>query len=404
MRVAYLVYIENPNTGLFKSQVLGLLDELALDREIEISLVAIWQPWIYFKNYKDIVTLKNKLRKENVRLVSIPLGLPGRYFFENKALLSLNTLYIYTVLKLVRINEYDIVHGRGFFISYVAALLKGKFKLIFDLRSFFVEENISTGKWNKKDLIYKKWKEIERYTVQKADHAVVVSRPMIQAIDYLKNNIRYIPIGFNEKDYQVSAIHREKIRKELGVNNKKVIVYSGSLQLNFWNDLSVYAKYFTMINEFLDDVHFLILTNSDHENIVGYFIDCSVHNFSILNVKPHDIPVYLSAADVGIQVMNKMEDSQSRFGVKVVEYWASGLPVITNKNVGGICNLIEENNYLGVVLDTIDDLNDLSYDKTIEIKKFAVENFSFKKVAKDYLSLYLDNSTPLNRSEGFHSN
>lgn len=49
-----------------------------------------------------------------------------------------------------------MVHGRGYFISYVAALLKEKYRLIFDFRSLFPEENIMAGNWKKEDAIYKK--------------------------------------------------------------------------------------------------------------------------------------------------------------------------------------------------------------------------------------------------------
>ncbi len=394
MNIAYLIYNERPNSGLMKTQVLGLLQELAKYKDLNITLIAVWQPWVYWKYYKEIIRLKKNLKDKNIKLLSIPFGLPGRYFFQNRLLLSLNTIYIYTLLKLCGLKKYDVVHGRGYFISYVAALLKNKYKLIFDLRSLFPEENISAGNWNKEDTIYKKWKEIEKYTVQNSDYAIVVSKPMIESIKIYDNikKFKYIPIGFDQSKFQIENSKREEIRTSLGIQDKKVIVYSGSLQLNFWNDLRIYAEYFQNINELIDNVHFLILTNSNHAHITEFLKEKNITNYSILSIDPHDIANYLNAADVGIQVMYKMDDSDTRFGVKTIEYWASGLPVVTNSNVGGICSLITSEPYLGVIMDSKKELNNLktylNQENSFLIKSYAFENFEFSKLALVYKDLY----------------
>lgn len=394
MKIAYLIYNERPNSGLMKSQVLGLLHELGKNKDLQITLIAIWQPWVYWKYYKDIVKLKKELSISNINLVSIPLGLPGRYFFQYKYLLYINTYYIWTILKFFDLNTYDVVHGRGYFISYVAALLKEKYKLIFDLRSLFPEENIMAGNWKKEDAIYKKWKDIEKYTIEKAEYSVVVSLPMIDALTNVNDTkkLKYIPIGFDACKFENAPSKRDDIRNELGIQNKKIIVYAGSLQLNFWNDTRIYTKYFQNINSLVDDVHFLILTNSDHAQISTFLETSKISNYSILSVSPNEVPNYLSAADIGIQVMYKMDDSDTRFGVKVIEYWASGLPVITNSNVGGISTLIKDNNYLGFIADDKEDLKLIQdylqqRDRT-EIKKYTFENFDFSKLAIRYKDLY----------------
>ena len=376
MKIAYLIYNERPNSGLMKSQVLGLLYELAKSKDLQITLIAIWQPWVYWKYYKDIIKLKRELSISNINLISIPLGLPGRYFFQNKYLLSINTYYIWAILKLFDLNKYDVVHGRGYFINYVAALLKERYKLIFDLRSLFPEENISAGNWKKEDAIYEKWKEIEKYTIEKAEYSVVVSLPMIDSLSVSNNTekIKYIPIGFDVNKFLIDTTKRDDIRNEFGIQNKKVIVYAGSLQLNFWNDTRIYTEYFQNINSFVADAHFLILTNSAHDQISTFLETNKIINYSILSVSPQEVPNYLSVADIGIQVMYKMDDSDTRFGVKVIEYWASGLPVITNSNVGGISALVKNNNYLGFIADNKDDLKVIEHylqqANSSEIKKY----------------------------------
>lgn len=394
MKIAYLIYNERPNSGLMKSQVLGLLYELAKSKDLQITLIAIWQPWVYWKYYKDIVKLKKELSISNINLVSIPLGLPGRYFFQYKYLLSINTYHIWAILKFFDLNKYDVVHGRGYFINYVAALLKEKYKLIFDLRSLFPEENIMIGNWKKEDAIYKKWKEIEKYTIEKAEHSVVVSLPMIDSLADVNDTkkLKYIPIGFDVNKFSIDTNKRDDIRNELGIQNKKVIVYAGSLQLNFWNDTRIYTEYFQNINSLVDDIHFLILTNSDHAQISTFLETNNITNYSILSVSPKEVPNYLSAADIGIQVMYKMDDSDTRFGVKVIEYWASGLPVITNSNVGGISTLVKNIDYLGLIADDKDDLkimqDYLQRRDRGRIKKYAFENFEFSKLVLEYLKLY----------------
>ena len=395
MKIAYLVYNERPDSGLMNTQVLGLLKELSKNSDLSITLIAIWQPWVYIKYLKEIKRLKVDLQSHNIQLKSLPFGFPGRYFFTNKYLLNTNIFYIYLILKVFNLGKYDIIHCRGYFISYIASLLKKDNKLIFDMRSLFPEENISAGNWTKEDLIYDKWKNIEKYTIEKSENIIGVSEPMVDILskEYKTNKMKYIPIGFNSKNFIFDIEQRGKLRDELNIQNKIVIVYAGSLEFGFWNDIRVYVKYFSFINSVIDNAYFLILTGSDHQTIKNLLHENNINNYLLKSVLPNEVPRWLEIADSGIQVMDKMSDSETRFGVKTVEYLAMGLPVITNDNVGGIVKFINTEK-LGITFNGKEDLDNLktflnnchTYRDKSSI--YAKEKFDMKKISDEYMKLY----------------
>jgi hypothetical protein len=271
--------------------------------------------------------------------------------------------------------------------------LKKKFKLIFDMRSMFPEENVSSGNWNEFSPIYNKWKIIEEINIRNSEATVAVSQPMATSLkeNYSLESIYYIPIGFDfESESHCSDLNLKKL---LGIEEKFIVGYCGSLELGFWNDISIYSEYFKGINSSISNAHFLLLTGSNHLTISNYLKNQGVDNFTLLSLKYSDVPKYLQICDCGIQVMSRHLDSSTRFGVKTVEYWAAGIPVLTNSNVGGACYFMKGKPFLGAVVNSSSSFDYSLLEKremfnSDEIRKLAVNEFSFKNVSKLYNSLY----------------
>jgi glycosyltransferase involved in cell wall biosynthesis len=88
--------------------------------------------------------------------------------------------------------------------------------------------------------------------------------------------------------------------------------------------------------------------------------------------------------------------SETMIGTKVAEYLAAGLPLIVNKDVGGLRALAPRKR-LGVIFD-LDDMAALrdgvsalagTYDEySSNCRKAALAHFSVKKVAYQYMGVY----------------
>jgi len=212
---------------------------------------------------------------------------------------------------------------------------------------------------------------------------------------YGSHNYECIPIGYSARTLKKDYLARNSIRSRLNINNKTVVLYSGSIAVNFWNDINVYAKYFKYLNSINKDLFFLILTRNPHEPLVRCLDSNGISNYMIKNIPSNEMSEWLSAGDLGIQVMDPMADGATRFGVKVVEYLAMGMPIITNSNVGGVADLVTDHD-LGIVIDDFENDNDFgrlisnSDYYSSRCQRFSKKSFEFNNLARKYLDLYVD--------------
>ena len=110
-------------------------------------------------------------------------------------------------------------------------------------------------------------------------------------------------------------------------------------------------------------------------------------NYYITSCKHKRIRDFLSAADYGIIVMNENLDSNTRLGVKFIEYLATGLTVVTNSNVGAAKNFIL-NNKCGIILEKEDELKEINKIKRSKVLKKYKDNFSKNIILRKYERVY----------------
>jgi glycosyltransferase involved in cell wall biosynthesis len=208
-------------------------------------------------------------------------------------------------------------------------------------------------------------------------------------------NAALVPCCVDTRTFRFDSRARERIRQANGWNARLVVVYEGNL--GKWNDIRMYARYFSFILELRPEAHFLILTPSQDIDFVAVLGEYGIEEsqFTVREVSPLELPHWLSAADLGLQVMPKVADSHTRLGVKFVEYLSCGLPVVVNSNVGGAAQIVEAYG-VGIVVDLEDPL------RLHEIQQFldsvpplrargvslAHELFSLQNCASRYRELY----------------
>ncbi|HEV8168760.1 MAG TPA: glycosyltransferase, partial [Pyrinomonadaceae bacterium] len=210
--------------------------------------------------------------------------------------------------KLVRGKKIELVHARSHIPATIALALKRKFgiKMIFDVRGLMAEEYVDARHWPEGGLRYRITKAAERKIFAATDAVVTLTEriwPIIKEWDGLKGRAVHhavVPCCVDLSLFNFSAAQREKVRAELGLENRFTLVYSGSL--DGWYLTADMADFFARVVQKESDAHLLWLTKGSRER-VGQLMSArgiGENNFSVRAVSPKEVPSYLAAGDVGI--------------------------------------------------------------------------------------------------------
>jgi glycosyltransferase involved in cell wall biosynthesis len=158
------------------------------------------------------------------------------------------------------------------------------------------------------------------------------------------------------------------MRKKLNIENRFVITYVGSF--GGWYLTDEMADFFKAAKHKNADSFALVLTQSNPEMISELLKNhgLSENDFYISKVSPAEISKYLSAADAAISFIKPCYSKLSSSPTKIAEYLISGVPVISNRGVGDVAELIEENK-VGAVLANFDEKSYLT--ALFELKELA---------------------------------
>lgn len=403
MRVAYVVYNERPTSGLMRTQVISLLKAMKrAEPTLDLSLLAFWQPWVAWKYRNDLRAMRTELAASGIAQVNYPIALfPSRYFLYRTALFPLLHAWVKLLFRLALSSCYEIVHCRGYLASFVATELKPLYRhrVVFDMRSLWPKEHVTIGAWAEEDAINRLWQRIEAFTIRGSEVSVGVSPGMIDEIRRIWPSAHavHIPICVDNEEFRFDPHARDRLRAELGWSSNLVIAYQGSFGL-LNSNLAEVTEQFAAINRLVAEVRLLILTSNftvDVSAVLAQFGVARTH-YAVVHPGRSELAGWLSAADAGIHAMSAGPDSDTRLGVKVVEYLSCSLPIIVNSYVGAAAALVDEH-AVGIVVDRCDEaelrmrllrLFSASKVPDCRARELATNMFSLQSCARRYTGLY----------------
>jgi hypothetical protein len=138
---------------------------------------------------------------------------------------------------LVRRNGIEMVHARSHIAATIALALKKRFalKMIFDVRGLMAEEYVDAGHWREGSIPYRLTKAMESRAFAAADGIVTLTEkiwPLIKDWKGLSNrevNHEVVPCCTDLEVFRYSEEDRARVRTELALQERFVLVYCGSV-------------------------------------------------------------------------------------------------------------------------------------------------------------------------------
>jgi hypothetical protein len=230
-------------------------------------------------------------------------------------------------------------------------------------------------KWNKVLLFKKAYKKIKSNSnITVISHSF--KKTLISKYGFNSENI-FVNPNIASQRFTFNKELRDKIRRELGLNESKIVVICSSGGGDKWQ-----KDYLAILRLLEFDVQVINLSNNQ------------IHAEGVINrVVPFDqVPGYLAAADVAIlwrdpNIVNEIA-SPSKFS----EFACMGLPVIHNGTVELVNNYIASNN-IGLIVKSLDEITEKSLLATNKHDRnrsalIGRKTFGVEHVALSYIRAY----------------
>ncbi|MBA7580309.1 D-inositol-3-phosphate glycosyltransferase [subsurface metagenome] len=183
-------------------------------------------------------------------------------------------------------------------------------------------------------------KTVGRYTLNSADHIIVVSeetKKYVLSIAKKLNNISILYSGVNSKRFK--PIRNKKIaRKKFKINLEGFICFT-IRRITFKNGIDTFLQVAKFFNDKRKDMFFVLGgTGPDTDMVKKYIRENHLSNIKLLGfVSNEELPDYYALSDIFILPSKTGEG----FPMVVIEAFASGLPVIST-NTGGQIEIIRD--------------------------------------------------------------
>ncbi len=398
-QVLYITY-DGIMEPIGNSQILPYLKGLSR-KGVKFYLVS-FEKRNYLSDRIRIDTFRRELKNYNIEWYML------RYHkrFRTLATIFDITIGILRAMSIARKIKPDIAHARSHIaglMAWVVSLLTG-IKFIFDMRGFWVDERVDAGLLHKNRLLYNFLKKLERLLIYKAEKIIVLTYKakeiLVRGFPGIKQNkIDVIPCCADTTFFRFDKEARNFIRSKYNTQDKIIFIYTGSLI--GWYMVKEMLECFKVIKKIEPKALFMLFSKeANHDEIFKIIDELGIPRGDILLTETsfENMPGCLSGADAALFFRKPTFSTKASCPIKFAEYLSLGLPVICNRNIGDLDNIIEDHK-VGVLIedfkessynDSYRKLSVLLNDKGLKdrCRNVAKELFSIEKGVVSYLNVY----------------
>jgi len=332
------------------------------------------------KDLKNIKEVKKIIEESNIK---------WEYFIYKRNKLSYfrNIVIVINFIKKINKKEnFQIFHTRSFLPTLIGFLSKDKkCKIIFDIRGFWIDEKLDSGRM-KSIFLYKILKKTDYYLYKNADHVVTLTHKakeiLHNSLDIDKEKITVIPTCANKEIFKkIDNLEKEKIRKKLNFTNEDILlIHTGTV--TGWYDFDKELKLIKYLMEKNQNIKFIILNKNEHDFINKKLQEYKIDKSKVIlkSVPFEKVNQFLNISDFSIFFIKPSYSKQASAPTKFAENVACHLPSITNKGVGDM------EYYLTLYkVGKLVDLENINYEEILKfIEKPDINEDDFEKLFNEH--------------------
>ncbi len=311
---------------------------------------------------------------------------------------------------LVKLKSIDVIHARAHAPAEVGMLLKALFntKLIFDFRGLWVDERVDKGSWNINNWIhrlqYDHFKRQEKKILESCDQLVVLTKSVLPEVIRMgaktEAKVTVIPCCADYEHFRIaSEAEKSEIKKKLGIPaHSFVIGYLGSVGSMYKPE--AFLELFKLASTTRKAISALVVTQDREKfnTLLNKFCPKEIHQFiHIYSATRNQVPNLIVGMDILVAFTMPSYSKISMSPTKIAEAFASGVPVLCNKGVGDVEELISTLNAgltikdlskdsLSEAISNFDNLQELGGDRLREASRkvlgLEIANCLYAKVYK----------------------
>lgn len=266
-----------------------------------------------------------------------------------------------------------VLHCRSYLPAIIGLKLRQRYgtSFIFDMRGFWADERIDGRIWSKKNpltrYLYNKFKRREKTLLQEADVIVSLTHKakammLSWGLGISDDKIKVIPCCADLAHFSAANLLPNQLKTITGqlpdLAGRFVLSYIGSV--GTWYMIDEMMAFFRELHHIRPAV-FLIITKDNETLVQAAAKKAGLPPGSVV-VRPAtraEVPYYISLSQLSVFFIRPSFSKQASSPTKMGELLSMGVPIITNRGIGDVESILEQE-HCGVL---VDDFSSESYTK-----------------------------------------
>lgn len=315
---------------------------------------------------------------------------PLRYHKSPRLLATLYDLWVGSRMissELAR-SRASLVHCRGDIAMTMArrAGVQGRARLLYDVRGLFSDERVEAGSWSRGGMVDRVVRRLEAENLQAADGVVVLTALTEAALTSRRPKLpprRIIPTS---ADLSIFTPRGAEEMPEYG------LVYSGSL--GSWYMIREMVAFARRSQRLLPERPLFLTPQVTDAREAGATPDWA----DTRSADPTEVPQLLCRARAALFFIKPTPAKRASCPTKLAEALACGLPVVCNRGIGDLDEIVEREN-VGVLVES---MSESGYDNAVDrlarliqdpevparCRRLAESRYNLETAAQAYHQLY----------------